>query len=401
MPTLVYGKKIKKSKKRIEDNNNLLESHKRDILDFDRYLELSDKHGDARRYKYLSRLPIMAEQMNVPFKEATKKDIEDLVLWIQRREDINDTTKKDYKILLKRFYKWLYGNKRYPEVIEDVTIRKDTNNKLPEDMLVEKDIEMLVDNANNLRDKAFISILWETGARIGEILDLTVGSIEDRQHGLKVVLKGKTGARRNPLIESVPHLKKYLEELHPERHNPKAPLWVNIGNTNPGKKMGYPTFRKILNDLKEKTDFNKPINPHIFRHSRATLLANYLTEAQMCQWFGWVQGSNMPSMYVHLSGKEIDGLYDRLHGIKDDTTAEELDIKPLNCPRCGEENPHKASYCYRCGMAMTIESSMKIEDTTTKLSEGFVQLVKENPQLLTLLEEELKRINESYHDRKN
>lgn len=38
----------------------------------------------------------------------------------------------------------------------------------------------------------------------------------------------------------------------------------------------------------------KPVNPHHFRHSRATYLANYLTEAQMCEWFGWVHGSRVP-----------------------------------------------------------------------------------------------------------
>ncbi|WP_394344768.1 hypothetical protein [Salinigranum halophilum] len=51
------------------------------------------------------------------------------------------------------------------------------------------------------------------------------------------------------------------------------------------------------------------MNPHHFRHSRATHLANWLTEAQLCEWFGWVQGSNVPARYVHLSGRDIDNAY--------------------------------------------------------------------------------------------
>ena len=35
-------------------------------------------------------------------------------------------------------------------------------------------------------------------------------------------------------------------------------------------------------------------------------MANYLTEAQMNVYFGWTQGSDMPGVYVHLSGRDID-----------------------------------------------------------------------------------------------
>jgi len=50
----------------------------------------------------------------------------------------------------------------------------------------------------------------------------------------------------------------------------------------------------------------KKVHPHKLRHSRATFLASKLTEAQMNQIFGWKQGSDMPSIYVHLSGRDMD-----------------------------------------------------------------------------------------------
>jgi len=49
-------------------------------------------------------------------------------------------------------------------------------------------------------------MLWETGARIGELIKLRVGSLEDHKYGMKVVVSGKTGARRLILIESVPYI---------------------------------------------------------------------------------------------------------------------------------------------------------------------------------------------------
>ena len=63
---------------------------------------------------------------------------------------------------------------------------------------------------------------------------------------------------------------------------------------------------KILEKPWEGAGIEKPVDPHHFRHSRATYLANYLTEAQMCEWFGWVRGSRVPGRYVHLSSRDID-----------------------------------------------------------------------------------------------
>lgn len=44
-------------------------------------------------------------------------------------------------------------------------------------------------------------------------------------------------------------------------------------------------------------------------------MANYLTEAQMNDYFGWVQGSGMPSVYVHLSGRDVDDAILKANGI--------------------------------------------------------------------------------------
>lgn len=83
-----------------------------------------------------------------------------------------------------------------------------SNNMLSKDLLTKQDIQRQIKAAKNDRDKAFIAVLYETGARIGELIDLKVGDIEDRKHGMKIVIDGKTGARRIPLVESVPHLKR-------------------------------------------------------------------------------------------------------------------------------------------------------------------------------------------------
>lgn len=367
-----YYRDVEKAKENLKDNDQILEENKEKLLEFDRELELND-YSEARRYKYLTHIPKLVSELDVPFEEAEREDIEDLIIKLKRRDDINERTKNDYKTLLKRLYKWI-GDGEYPDCVDWLKINYNAGNgKLPEEMLVEEDVEELIRNAMNTRDKAMISLLWETGARIGELIDLTIGSIEDHKHGLKIVVDGKTGSRRLPLIESVPYLKQWLNE-HPDRENKEAPLWVNIGQVNKDEPMAYRSIRKMLNDVKNRSEVDKPVNPHNFRHSRATYMATRFTEAQLCEWFGWVQGSDVPSKYTHLSGRDIDNDYARLHGIEEEKDHKKAKLIPNDCPRCGEKVPKDDRFCHRCGQALTVDATEMLdsgeEELDKKFSEG-------------------------------
>jgi rubredoxin len=116
-----------------------------------------------------------------------------------------------------------------------------------------------------------------------------------------------------------------------------------------------------VNDPDAEVEFHKPLNPHHFRHSRATKLANEFTEAQLCEWFGWVQGSDVPAKYVHLSGRDIDNAYGQLHGFEPE---EESEQEPAvrECPRCEELNEPDAAYCQRCGWEFTADHGASESD---------------------------------------
>ncbi len=102
----------------------------------------------------------------------------------------------------------------------------------------------------------------------------------------------------------------------------------------------------------EKTDIKKRVHAYLFRHTRITESASFMTESEMDHYFGWVQGSNMPQVYVHLSGREVDDKLLRHYKLRKDKEEEKNDDKPKRCPRCKEVNDPKARYCNRCGLAM-------------------------------------------------
>lgn len=363
MPTADFESKVDSTLENIRESDEIHERNKELIREYKRDQTLNGL-SNATLARNLSRLKVMSENADMPFDAMDKGDVKDLVAWVHSK-DYTDETISTYKNVIRSFWKWMNptdDGEAPPEANWIELNQPKSNDTLPKDLLSIEDIENQVDAAKNPRDKALIYMLYETGARIGELIDLTVGDIEDRKNGKKVVIEGKTGARRLPLVESVPHLNNWLNK-HP---NPEkdAPLWCKIQQGNPDDQLGYRYIReKILKKNMERADIDKPSNPHHYRHSRASYLATELKEAQLCEWFGWVQGSNVPARYVHLSGRDIDNAYDEMHGLYEPDDDEKTpDV--VECDRCQELNEPSASFCMRCGFALDQETAAEIEEQT-------------------------------------
>lgn len=106
-------------------------------------------------------------------------------------------------------------------------------------------------------------------------------------------------------------------------------------------------------------------------HSRPTFLANHLTEAQMCKFFGWVLGSKMPAFYVHLSGRDIDTALMKHYGLepKSKSGAASL-LQPRTCSRCEDRNPAANRFCQRCGMILDPDESLRLLAQETERREA-------------------------------
>jgi len=362
MPIADFEGQLDRTVENIEESEEILERNKELILDYKQDQVLNGL-SPATLLRNTQRLKIVAQEAEKPFDEMDKSDVKGLIVWVHD-QDYTEETVDTYKTVIKAFWSWLKdaGRDETPEEVKWIQLSNGNGNgdTLPKDLLTKEDIENQVDAAKNPRDKAFIYLLYESGARIGELIDLTVGDIEDRKHGKKITIDGKTGARRLPLVESVPHLNNWLNK-HP---NPEkdAPLWCKIQQGSADDQLGYRYIReKILKKNMDRADIEKPSNPHHYRHSRASFLANEMTEAQLCEWFGWVQGSDVPSKYVHLSGRDIDNAYDQLHGLYE-PDEEEQTPDVVECPRCQELNEPNAAFCMRCGFALDQETAAELED---------------------------------------
>ena len=395
MPTADYQQKVERALEALEESESVHGDNAALVKEYRRDKQLNGM-SDATQQRNISYLKKVAEHVeDTRFEDMDKSEVKEVVSWVHDR-DLADATVDTYKKAIRSFWTWLNDGDNPDDIEEIAWIELSNSNgkdKLPQDLLTREEIDAQVEAAKNPRDKALIKFLYETGARIGEIIDLTVGDIEDRQHGKKVVIDGKTGSRRLPLVESVPYLNNWLSS-HP---NPEkdAPLWCKIQQGDPDDKLGYQYVReKILKKNMERAGIDKPSNPHHYRHSRATELATEMTEAELCEWFGWVQSSDVPQRYVTLSGRDIDDRYDQIHGIKE---PEEEDTTPdvRKCPRCDELNEPDAGFCMRCGFALDQDAKAEQEqveetaqesipeiqnDTEAQVVQAVLEDLRENPE---------------------
>lgn len=313
--------------------------------------------------KYLFHLKRIAQELKKPFDKADRKDIERIINWLNETE-YSPNTQADFRVAMKVFYKYLEAEKlgitirelemqrKEPQIVSWFSSRiKKIDKRLPDQLLTQDDILALIKSAPNIRDKAFIATLYESGARIGEIGTLKIKHISFDEYGIKASLSGKTGSRTIRLITCCKYLTDWINQ-HPHKDNKESPLWV--GNTTK-ELLNYTSLSKLLKVARKRAGINKPINPHSFRHARATELAQHFTEQQLKNYLGWTAGSDMASVYVHLSGKDMDNAMLSMHGLMPKKSDEEPKLMPKKCLVCGELNDPTASFCIKCRTALTLQ----------------------------------------------
>jgi integrase/recombinase XerD len=309
--------------------------------------------GVVQRSKYISAFKLLLKAVNKDFARYTTKDLERFLLSLSHYKP---KTRKTRWYDIKKFFRYLKKEDLFNEISPP---KAPKGMKLPEELLTEDEVNLMVSTASNLRDKAFISVLYESGCRIGELLSCNLRNVEFDKYGGVLIVDGKTGMRRVRLIRSVPLLANWVAN-HPLNKNLDAFLW--IGERNSRRPFRHRTACLILEDIAKRAGIRKRIHPHLFRHSRATHLANKLTEQQLKIYFGWVGDSKMVSTYVHLSGRDVDEAILQLNGIKTSIIEQKIPFK--TCNRCDTKNDETSLYCSKCGMILDEKTAIQQANTT-------------------------------------
>ena len=349
-----------------------------------------DKKTLANR---LSQIANFCYFIKKPFNEVTKEDIIKYLEYLDVVKKVKAVTIDNYKSAIKTFFQWFYGlkDKQYPEIVEWMKRKRGKGLKLPEEILTEEEILRMAEKVDNPRDRALILVTYESGCRIGEIINLRLKHLRFDEYGAILMVNGKTGQRRVRLINCVPTLKIYLNN-HLFKGNMEAPLWVCLNKNCYGSPLHRDGFVGVLKKAGNLAGINKRVNPHSFRHARATQLAKILTEQELKIFFGWTRGSNMASIYVHLSGEDVDRKLLEKAGKFSKEEIKEDKLKPKKCTRCGEENSSDAKFCSKCYYPLEIDAVNQIETLKSIINEFITTKLLQKPGFI----EELPKLVEEW-----
>jgi len=280
------------------------------------------------------------------------------------------------------FYRWLNNDEEpsYIKPLKKLVVRppveERTRIKKPSDILTPQEVLKMIkacDFENSpftaKRDKAILAVLYESGCRIGELANTKIGDLTRTDYGFMLTLRGKTGVRSVPLVDSQVYLTEWLK-IHPEPENPNAPLFVEA--YKPNEPITTDSIYHLVRRMARRAKIQKKVFPHLFRHSRTTHLLRTLSEQVAKRYLGWSKSSSMLEVYSHISAKDIEDEMLRVYGIR--PQQEPSIALHRKCHVCGKINSPENVVCDNCGCSLitsikTIKALSEVEQLKREVEE--------------------------------
>jgi integrase/recombinase XerD len=344
----------------------------------------------ASRRHYVGLAKDLGRFLGRPFEEASKQDLEKYVTSLVERHSPHTVVRK--KLFVKVFYKALLapGSKGHPEIVEWIgASRAELNHRKPIELISKETVLRLAAATLNPRDRALIAVLYESAARVGEMINLRIADVSFDAYGARIKLRGKTpGERTVRLIWSALELQRWIEDHHPLRRNPEAPVFIADSRRVRAQALLHDGMGRILNRAARGAGLNRRIHAHLFRHSRLTELAKELSESELKIFAGWSGDSKMAKVYIHLSGEDVERKMLSKAGLLQAVQNESENVLAVRaCVRCGQKNPPSSYSCTKCMVPLAEDDVRRTVQAQEKVAahwETILQIL-EHPNLKELL----------------
>lgn len=186
--------------------------------------------------------------------------------------------------------------------------------KLPQ-ILTGKEVELLLrqpqcTDFKGYRDKAMLELLYATGIRVTELINLDVDNVNTSAGFIRCVGSGKE--RIVPLYPAaVKALRVYMTDIRPQMiANPlESALFVNVN----GERMTRQGFWKIVKYYQEKAEIKKQITPHTLRHSFAAHLLENGADLRSIQEMLGHSDISSTQVYAQIVKQNLKNVYEKYH----------------------------------------------------------------------------------------
>ena len=219
---------------------------------------------------------------------------------------------------LRRFYRYLLREKH---INLDPTVNID-NPKLPRLLpgsLSENEVERLLaapdfGDVIGLRDKAMLEVMYGSGLRVSELVDLRFSQFNVQQGLIRLFGKGNK-ERLVPVAEyTLDWLERYLNESRPELvSRSSAGLNDVIFPSLRGQRMTRQTFWHRIKKYALTAGIHKTLSPHTLRHAFATHLLNNGADLRVVQLLLGHGNLSTTQIYTHLAKQRLYDLHQKWH----------------------------------------------------------------------------------------
>lgn len=272
-------------------SENTLQSYKRDLKQFRRYLEACELH----------------------YNRVKEEDIKDYI------KELQEEGKKPSSISrciasIRSFYQFVLKNKKI-KVDPTQNIQSPKIEKRVPSILTSKEVELLLDQPKDIdlkgiRDKAMLEFAYATGMRVTEMISLNMEDV-NLEEGY-VTCKHGNKERNIPLGNmSLKALKEYVEEARDilVKTAEEEALFVNIN----GSRLTRQGFWKIIKYYKEQAHITKDITPHVLRHSFATHLLQNGADLKAIQSMLGHSDISSTQVYMQFQDEGLKNVYRKAH----------------------------------------------------------------------------------------
>ena len=217
---------------------------------------------------------------------------------------------------IKAFYRFMtaegYMDANPAEVVEAGTKGIKLPRVLSEDEVVRLLSQPDITTAEGFRDRTMLEVLYATGMRVSELINLTLERVDLNMK--YIIAFGKGSKERIVPLGSVAaeFLQQYLEKVRPK-------LTHEDRNTNivflafGGHELTRQRFWQIIRGYGRKANINKALTPHILRHSFATHLLDNGADLRSVQELLGHSDISTTQIYTHLTNKRLRDIYAKAH----------------------------------------------------------------------------------------
>lgn len=228
------------------------------------FLEAKKVEGcsDRTLKYYQSTIEHLMSNVETPVRKITTEEMREYLAEYQKINDCSNVTIDNVRRNISSFFSWL-EEEDYILKSPMKRIHKIKTKTVVKNTISDEGIEKLRDNCKEIRDLAIIDLLYSTGIRVGELVNLNIDDID--LEGRECVVYGKGDKERRVYFDAKAkvHLKEYIDG----RTDSNSALFVTLDAPYDRLKISGVEIR--LRRLGRKLDLEK-IHPHKFRRTMAT-----------------------------------------------------------------------------------------------------------------------------------